>query len=111
MISGQDATKENDQVEPVNQTEQEIACNNNIEEAIINRIVVAAVDASIDELFMAAFWVISTLKEKGKHGNDITSSKWVNEATPVAKGLGLLNLVKQINNKTKHLTGGKLKHT
>ena len=58
---------------------------------------------------MEAFWVITTLEERGNHVNEITSSKWGNEATPEAEWLGLLNLVKETNNKTKRLTGGKIK--
>ena len=30
-------------------------------------------------------------------------------ATLTAEGLGMLNLVKEVNNKTKHLIGGKIK--
>ena len=109
IISGQDVTKENDQVASVSPTEQEIAFNASVEEAIINRTSVAAVDASVDERFVAAFWVITTLKERGKCFNYITSSNWVNGAIPVAEGLCLLNLLKEINNKTKQVTGGKIK--
>ena len=62
VISGQDATKENDQVELVSPTEQEIAHNDSVEKAIMSRKVVAAVDASMYERFMAACWVTTTLE-------------------------------------------------
>ena len=64
IISGKDATIENDPKELMKSIEQEIACNVSIEESIINRRVVAAVDASIDERFMVACWVITTLEER-----------------------------------------------
>ena len=92
----------------MNQNEQELAYNVDIEEEILNRRVVDAVDVSIDERFIAAFWVIAALEERGKCVNRVTSSKWVNSATPEAEGLGLLNLVKEINNNTKHLTEGEI---
>ena len=66
---------ENDPTESMNPIEQEIACNVSIEEAIINRRVVAAVDASIDERFMTAYWVITTLEERGKCVNAVMSRK------------------------------------
>jgi len=55
--------------------EERVAFNEAIEEAIINRRAVAAVDASIDERFMAAYWVITTIDEAEKYTNAITSSK------------------------------------
>ena len=59
---------------------------------------------SIDEIFVAAVWVITALEERGKHVNKMASSKWVNVATPAAEGLGLLNLVKETNKNAKHST-------
>ena len=93
----------------MNETEQEIAYNETIEEAIMNRRTIAAVDASIDERFMAAIWVFITLEERVKHVNGITSTKQIKGATLAAKGISILKLVKEINNKTKHLTGEKIK--
>ena len=55
---------------------------------------------------MADFWVITALEEILKHVNVIVSSKWVNGTIPEAEGLGLLDLVKEINNNTKRLAGG-----
>ena len=46
---------------------------------------------------MAAYWVITILEESGKYSNNISSSNWVNGAIPAAEGLGLLNLIKEIN--------------
>ena len=88
--------------------EERVAFNESIEEAIINRRAVAAVDASIDERFMAAYWVITTVDEAEKYTNAITSSKWINGTIPAAEGLGLYNLIKEINSKTRHITGGEI---
>ena len=63
IISGKDTSKENNQKDSMNETEQEIACNDVIEEEIVNRRAIAVVDASIDERFMAACWVVTTLEE------------------------------------------------
>ena len=43
---------------------------------------------------------------KRKTCNDIASSQWVNGAIPEAEGLGLLNLVKEINKNKKYLARG-----
>ena len=64
IFSEDNATKECNQLESVNQNEQEIACYIDMEDAILNRRVLAVVDASIDERFVAYFWVITTLEEK-----------------------------------------------
>ena len=39
----------------------------------------------------------------------MTSTKGVKGPTPAAEGLGMLNLVKEVNDKTNHLIGGKRK--
>ena len=50
---------------------------------------------------MPAGWIVTTVEERGKHVNEIMSTKWVKGATRVAEGLSMLNLVKEINDKTK----------
>ena len=32
----------------------------------------------------------------------------MNDVVPTAEGIGLLNLIKEINNQTKHMIGGKI---
>jgi len=66
------------------------------------------IDTSVDERFIAAYWVVTTLDERGKYTNNILSSKRTNEAVPTAEGIGLLNLIKEINNQTKHMIEGKI---
>ena len=109
IISGKDATRESNRIDQTNDANQAIACDEIIEEAIVNRRTIATVDASIDERFMAAVWIATIAEKRGKHVNETTLTKWMKGATPEAKGLGMLNLVKEINNKTKHLTGEKIK--
>jgi len=87
------------QVEPVHQ-EENVVFNTFIEEAITNRRAIAAVDTSIDESFMAAYWIVTTLDEAEKYTDAITSSKWIHGAIPIAEGLGLYNLIKEINSQT-----------
>jgi len=57
---------------------------------------------------MAAYWVITILEESGKYSNNISSSNWVNGAIPAAEGLGLLNLIREINTKTKEISTGEI---
>ena len=49
------------------------------------------------------------MEERGKHINELTLAKGVKGPTPAAEGIGMLNLVKEVNDKTKHLIGGKRK--
>ena len=93
----------------MNQIEQEIAHNIDIEEEILIWRVVAAVYIFIDEKIIVDFWVITTFIERVKHVSNGTSSQRVNGAISEAWGLGLLNLVKETNNNTKHLTGREIK--
>ena len=39
----------------------------------------------------------------------MTSTKWVKSSILAAEGIGMLNLVKEINEKTKHVIGVKIK--
>ena len=58
---------------------------------------------------MEADWAATAAEERGSHANDLASTEWVKGAMPAVKGLGMLNLVKEVNNKTKHSTGEKTK--
>jgi len=91
-----------------NKVAQEQKYPEEIENAIINRQAVAAVDASVEENYMVAFWIITTVENQVYETGEVTSSKWAIGQTPVAEGIGVLNLVKDINNKTQHLASGEI---
>ena len=57
---------------------------------------------------MAAFWVITTLENQVQNIGSVSSSKQVLGQTPIAEGVGVLNLIKDINNKTKHIELGEI---
>ena len=57
---------------------------------------------------MAVYWVVTILDKRGKYTNNILLSKWTNGVVSMAEGLGLLNLIEEINNKTNHIIGGKI---
>jgi len=48
-----------------------------IEEAILNKRAVAAVDASVDERYMAISWVVTTLENEPRCVNQVESSNWI----------------------------------
>ena len=75
---------------------------------IRNQRAVVAIDASVDKRFIAAYWIVTTLDERGKYTNNISLSKWTNGTVLAVEGLGLLNLIKKINNKTKDMIGGEI---
>ena len=74
-----------------------------IKKAIINRWAVAAADTSIDEHCMAVCWVSTTLENQVHRKGHVCSTKWITGQIPVAKGIRVLNLIKEINNKTNTL--------
>jgi len=63
-------------VENKEEIENEQQFPNEIEDAIRNGKAVAAVDASVDERYMVAWWVITTMDEQVKSMGYISSSKW-----------------------------------
>ena len=82
--------------------------SNEIEEAIRNGKAVAAVDVSVDERYMVAWWVITTMDEQVKFTGHVSSSNWGAGQTPVAEGIGVLNLIKEIRAKTDHMSSGSI---
>ena len=57
---------------------------------------------------MAAYQIITTLDKHGKYTNTISSSKQTNRVVLAVEGLRLLNLIKEINQNTKYITGGEI---
>ena len=57
---------------------------------------------------MAAYWIVTRLDETGKQTNNISLSKWTNRLVPAAEGIGLLNLIKEINKQIKHIIDGEI---
>jgi len=106
-MSAQGQTNEEEANSPQEEADS-VAFNQHIDAAIRNRRAVAVVDASVKERYIAAYWLITTLEESRKYSNNISSSNWVNGAIPAAEGLGLLNLIREINTKTKHISIGEI---
>ena len=55
----------------MNVTEQQTPPNDVMEKEITNRRAIDAVDTSIDKRFMAVFFIVISLEERGKHINDV----------------------------------------
>jgi len=70
--------------------------------------VVAAVDASFKEQYMAAAWVITTLDNNERIEGSMYSSQWANGQVPVAEGLGVCNLIWEINAKCRNISRGEI---
>ena len=55
---------------------------------------------------MAVCWVVTTLENELRWVGNMHSTKWISGQTPVAEGIGILNLISEINKKTSHLESG-----
>ena len=91
-----------------NQTDNSQHFPEDVEEAIRKGTALAAVDASIDENYMAAWWIITDVEENFKETGQISSSKWGSGQTPVAEGVGVLNLIAEIRRRTGHMSTGSI---
>ena len=100
LISGEEVEVENANI---NLTSHEDLFSLEIKEAIRNRIAVAAVDASVDKRYIAVYWVITTSENEPRCAGNIYSTKWISGQTPVAEGVRILNILREINKKTSHL--------
>ena len=66
------------------------------------------VDALVDETCIAAAQVVAKLGNIIRCASGISSSKSMQGQTLVTKGIGILNLIKDINGKTSHLNKGEI---
>ena len=79
-----------------------------IEEAIEQGRAVAAVDVSVKGKFMSACWIITSLDNRNHVEGNIHSSQWEIGQIPTAEGLGVCNLIKEINHKCSHISRGNI---
>jgi len=79
-----------------------------LKQAIIERKAVAATDASMLGNMMATHWIITTLAQDAEIEGGIESKKWAEGLVPVGEAIGLLDLIKQIVQKTKSIPSGEI---
>jgi len=113
IISGEQSENTNEAIEIDDRTNEENNSENqcfheDISQAIMNRRAVAAVDASMEGRYMVAHWIVASLNNDTCEVGEITSTKWADRSIPAAEGLGLYNLVKVINKKTKNIPQGEI---
>ena len=70
---------------------------------MVNGRVLAVVDASVDKRCMTASWIVTTNECKPRCYYTIKNNMQMSGQTLVAEGIGVLNLIKEINSKTSHL--------
>ena len=77
-------------------------------EQIRQKVAVAATDAAMEGNYMVTHWVVSTENNNEEWIGGIQNTQWSDGLIPAGEGLGLLDLIKNINNNVKHLTEGEI---
>lgn len=98
---------------PMQENSQEVSETINEYPSIIldqiqSKVAVAATDAAMEENYIATHWIISTKDNEVEHSGGVRSTEWNVGLIPAGEGIGLLELVKNVNKNTKHLNDGEI---
>ena len=79
-----------------------------IENAIRQRTAVAAVDTSMDEQYLATHWIVRTSDNNIEVNGSIESKSFSDGMIHTSEAIGTLDLIKNINENTKHMSSGEV---
>jgi len=77
-------------------------------EAIQNKRAVAASDALMNRSSLAIYWIVTKNTNRREVSGGIQTNKWKEGMILAGKELGVLSLIKDINKKTKNISGGEV---